>query len=416
MSGGAAEAGGPVQVHVGDCRAVMAGMDAASVDAVVTSPPYWGLRDYGVAGQLGMEPTLTEHIDTMVDVFAHAWRVLRPGGTLWLNYGDCYATAPNGTAAAMVQGDDRTFRDKPFGTVAPDLGIKPRDLCMIPARLALALQAWGWGLRAEIIWGKPNAMPDSSGVYRPAVAHEKIYMLTKESKGVWLLARDTGDVRRASDLTETERAAKVQAITALPGQDKPVPRWRELAHYYDASAVRRPAKVPDGGHGTVNGWATGDTPHSNIAANTTAARQAKADKQRGHSRRHDGFNDRWDHMSKIEQQAKGRLLRNYEPCPVPVWHMATAAFSEAHFATFPPELAERCILAGCPAGGAVLDPFGGAGTTGLVATALGRRAVLIELNPDYAALTRRRLQGGLTRRAAAAPDSGIDDLFAGVSA
>lgn len=129
--------------------------------------------------------------------------------------------------------------------------------------------------------------------------------------------------------------------------------------------------------------------------------RAPADKQRGHSRRHQGFNERWDGMDKAEQGANGRLLRNYEPAPLPVWEIATRAFRDAHFATFPPDLVARCLKAGCPAGGLVLDPFGGAGTVGLVADAMGLEATLIELNPQYVEITERRLRmargGTLTR-------------------
>jgi hypothetical protein len=137
--------------------------------------------------------------------------------------------------------------------------------------------------------------------------------------------------------------------------------------------------------------------------NLKAVGGSRADKQPGHSRRHQGFNDRWDGMTKAEQQENGRLLRNYEPdlsaiIPPEVWSIATAAFSEAHFATFPPALVAPCIMAGCPVGGIVLDPFFGAGTTGLVADRLQRNCIGIELNPEYAAMAQERIdrdRGGL---------------------
>lgn len=382
-----------VSILQGDVLDVLGALPADHFDCVVTSPPYWGLRDYGVAGQIGLEPTLGEHLAKMVDVFAAVHRVLKPEGTLWLNYGDCYATSPNGRSAADTKtagNDDRTFRDKPFSTIGPiyvpeyektarvgksankgstaaahggrvvGAGVlKPKDLCMIPNRLAIALQEWGWWVRSEIIWGKPNPMPDSSGRYRPSTAHEKIFMLARSRK-----------------------------------------------HFYDAAAVRMPAtteasyKTPDnwdtttgnGSHGTIlrAGREKGRTGYQH--------KTSGSDKQRGHSRRHQGFNDRWDQMTKAEQQENGRLLRNYEPAPNEVWEIATKPFSEAHFATFPPELVERCLKAGCPKGGRVLDPFGGAGTTGLVADRLQMDCTLIELNPDYVDLARHRIErdrGGL---------------------
>lgn len=336
--------GGKVTMLVGDVRAMLATLPDDHFDCVVTSPPYWGLRDYGVDGQIGLERTLGEHLAVMVEVFREVRRVMKPTGTLWLNYGDCYATSPNGRSAADTKAagnDDRTFRDKPFSTIGGVL--KAKDLCMIPNRLAIALQEDGWWVRSEIIWAKPNPMPDSSGKYRPSTAHEKIFMLVKSSK-----------------------------------------------YFYDSEAVAVRRKTTEDTK-NPDGWNTASGAHGSFHP---AGREKgkKADKQRGHSRRHNGFNDRWDLMERSEQVANGRLLRNYEPAGLKVWPISPQPFPESHFATFPPELAERCIKAGCPAGGTVLDPFGGAGTTGLVAATLGRTATLIELNPDYARLAQARIE------------------------
>ena len=297
----------------------------------MTSPPYWGLRDYGVEGAIGLEQTFDEHLQVMVRVFREVRRVLRKDGTLWLNYGDAYATSANGRSAADTKtlgNDDRTFHDKPFSTVG---GVfKPKDLMMMPARVALALQADGWWLRSEIVWSKSNPMPESVRD-RPTSAHEKIYLLTRSAR-----------------------------------------------YFYDAEAVRIEAIGPNRDSFRSELYREqGGKPQNN---------SRKSDKQRGHSRRHAGFNDRWDAMSREEQQAKGANLRN-------VWTIATHPYSGAHFATFPPALVEPCIKAGCLVGGTVLDPFGGAGTVGLVADRLGRDAILIELNPTYADMARDRICG-----------------------
>lgn len=224
---------------------------------------------------------------------------------------------------------------------------------MVPNRIAIALQDWGWWVRSEIVWAKPNPMPESIKD-RPATAHEKIFLLTKEPRYTY----DPEPVR--------------QGLTA--------------------SSVARLSQDLDQQAGSARA-------HAGAKSNgTMKALMPRSEKVRGASRPHQGFNERWDRMTKAEQQARGRSLRNYEPAPVgpDVWRIATKPFSEAHFATFPPELAERCILAGCPREGIVLDPFGGAGTTGLVAQRHGRKSILIELNAEYAEMARHRIAADIS--------------------
>lgn len=445
-----------VRILTGDVFDMLATLPDDHFDCVVTSPPYYGLRDYGTAQweggdpncehtsarrndstaskqsthrgssrdkignqcrlcgaqrtdrQIGLEPTLGEHIEVLVRLFRDVRRVMKPTATLWINYGDCYATTPNGRSAADTKAagnDDRTFRDKPMSTIGG--AIKAKDLCMIPNRLAIALQDDGWWVRSEIIWGKTNPMPDSSGAYRPSTSHEKIFMLTKSDDGDIWRARDTGELSFSPDLSE-----RCPLITDPMREGA---RWIRLGSYYDAETVKRsrnsdedsnefPGSVRVGaevaprvrsssGNKRVkmpDGWDTGSGGHGSHHRQGREKGQY-VDKQRGHSRRHAGFNDRWDHLPKEEQQSNGRYLRNYESAELRVWPMATQAFAGAHFATFPPELVERCLMAGCPPNGAVLDPFGGAGTVALVADRMGIDATLIELSEAYVTIAKDRL-------------------------
>ncbi|MEM7571156.1 MAG: site-specific DNA-methyltransferase, partial [Pseudomonadota bacterium] len=308
-----------VTILIGDARAQLATMPDDSVDCVVTSPPYWGLRDYGVAGQIGLEASLGEHIAVLVEVFRSVRRVMKPEASLWLNYGDCYASAPNGRSAASTKAagkDDRTFRDKPVSTVGGAL--KPKDLCLMPYRLAIALQEDGWWVRSDIVWAKPNAMPDSSGRYRPSAAHEQLFLLTKSAHAFY----DSAAVR-------------------MPMQ---------------ASSVARLAQNIDMQQGSLRAYA------GKNAARPMKAVGRPSTRKRGVDPRHEGGVNH-KHLDDVPR-GEGRLLRNYEPdlaplVPPPVWEIATAAYSDAHFATFPPALVVPCILATCPPGGVVLDPFGG---------------------------------------------------------
>jgi DNA modification methylase len=322
-------------VIVGDARERLAELPANSVQCCVTSPPYWGLRDYGHSNQIGLESTPASYVATLVSVFAEARRVLKADGTLWLNLGDSYQNAKG-----QAGGVDPKQRARRHGLRPNDVsisGLKPKDLVGIPWMVAFALRADGWYLRSDIIWSKPNPMPESTQD-RPTKAHEYIFLLSKSRR-----------------------------------------------YYYDGAAIREPyaastlREFAEGyeGQATKSYEGTG-------AQNPSDVKRRIVDKQRGHGRRHAGFNDRWDAMPKGEQQMSGANKRS-------VWTVATHPFPGAHFATYPEALIEPCIRAGSRHGDTVLDPFAGSGTTGVVALKNGRSFVGIELNPDYAEMARRRI-------------------------
>jgi len=365
-----------VTILIGDCLDVLKTLPDCSVHCCVTSPPYWGLRDYGVEGQFGLERTPEEYVARLVEVFREVRRVLRDDGTLWLNLGDSYASSgtldKNGAARMHEWKGDGVNRHRTDGSKdvgkgrAPTVpGLKPKDLVGIPWRVAFALQEDGWYLRSDIIWHKPNPMPESVQD-RPTKAHEYMFLLSKSRK-----------------------------------------------YYYDAEAVREEShyRAPKGsgtGRGRYSDDGMGSVPSGGVSANPL-----------------------------------GRNRRD-------VWTIPTRPYRGAHFATFPTALVEPCLLAGtsergcCPVCGApwvremsrtksprtertdnpnlhglrrcppeidtvrtigwhpvcdcdtdpvpctVLDPFGGSGTTGYIASRNGRRAVMIELNPKYAKLAHDR--------------------------
>jgi DNA modification methylase len=354
-----------VRIITGDCRERLREMEAGSVHTCVTSPPYFGLRDYGTAVweggwdpkcqhkktvrdgggracidcgavcrdlQIGLEETPAAFVAQMVGVFREVRRVLRDDGTLWLNLGDSYSSGGRKTRDTDDKLTDRGM------DIRPADGAKPKDLLGIPWRVAFALQENGWYLRQDIIWSKPNPMPESVRD-RCTKAHEYLFLL---SKG---------------------------------------PRY-----YFDADAIAEPA----------TGW-NGSEFHTGKTAEHQLGRAQVRPKGNAKTFRGGGAytqGQTFDNSSAAERDSHGNApnetgLRNRRS----VWTVATQPFKEAHFATYPPELIEPCILAGCPAGGTVLDPFGGAGTTGLVADRLQRNAVLIELNPAYADIAGRRLEG-----------------------
>ncbi|QJQ21437.1 site-specific DNA-methyltransferase [Pseudomonas sp. SK] len=307
------------RILVGDCIEMMRTLPDQSAHTCITSPPYFGLRDYGVDGQIGLEASPREFIESMVAVFREVHRVLRDDGTLWVNLGDSYASggrggggrymAERGDGAWQGKGDATGWRSAPAGW-------KHKDLLGLPWRLAIALQDEGWYLRQDIIWHKPNPMPESIKD-RCTKAHEYLFLLSKS------------------------------------------PRY-----YFDQDAIREPARAQT-------------APESASRRNSFARETKYTDGEHGQTAQHRTGRDDVDYDETRNKRS--------------VWTVATASFKGAHFATFPPDLIRPCVQAGSPRGGLVLDPFGGAGTTALVAMQEGRKSVICELNPEYAALARQRL-------------------------
>ena len=306
-----------VDILIGDCIEKMQELPEKSVNTCVTSPPYFGLRDYGHDGQIGLEPTPDEFVGKLVEVFREVRRVLADDGTLWVNLGDSYASYRDGKATPdTTRGDDTgTLVEKGqaknrMASTFAGTSIKHKDIIGIPWRVAFALQADGWYLRQDIIWHKPNPMPESV-TDRCTKAHEYIFLLSKAER-----------------------------------------------YYFDANAIKEPSIDPESHKGR---------------------RARSKDKREGNIL----------FATKVGNNAEGKVYatRNKRS----VWTVTTKPFKGSHFATFPPDLVEPCILAGCPSDGTILDPFGGAGTTGVVAKKHGRKAILIELNPAYAEMARNRI-------------------------
>ena len=309
-----------VTLLLGDALAVAAEMADDSVDCIVTSPPYFRLRDYGTEGQYGLESSPAEYVETMRALFAELRRVLADDGTLWLNLGDSYATKPKGS----VDSGTSTLANGHYnqhGTTPPGLGkgivwdVPQKNLLGIPWRVAFALQDDGWILRNAIIWHKPNAMPESVAD-RLSGRYEHVFLFSK-SRRYWF---DLDPIR--------EQYSGERELT----------RRARNGNVNKANSITTPWRCPE--------------------------------TDRRSDRDHGAQNDRG---------------RN----PGDVWSINTQPFSAAHFAVYPVQLPQRCILAGCKPGGTVLDPFSGSGTTGLAAQRLGRKYVGIDVNAEYLDLSLR---------------------------
>ena len=300
----------------GDCIDVLKGLPNSIVNTCITSPPYFGLRDYGVDGQIGLEETPEAYVQRLVEVFREVKRVLRDDGTLWLNLGDSYAGS-GGSGNQFNQLEKDGFNK--YKQKGMPIGLKPKDLIGIPWRVAFALQSDGWYLRQDIIWHKPNPMPESV-TDRCTKSHEYIFLLSKSQK-----------------------------------------------YYYDYEAIKEKASY-DGRNQTK------------LMLNESKFKEGSTGLTKQGFQREGNPHERWIFKD-------GEAVRNKRS----VWTVATKPFSEAHFATFPEELINPCVLAGSPEGGLVYDPFMGAGTTAYVAKKLGRYFLGSELNPAYIEIANRRV-------------------------
>lgn len=344
-----------IQVLQGNTLDVLKTLPDASVQMCVTSPPYWGLRSYLPKDhplkpfEIGSEKTPAEYVAKMVKVFQEVKRVLRDDGTCWVNLGDCYNGSGRTGGMARIPGT-LVFRGAVGEGSIEAPGLKAKDLVGMPWRVAFGLQADGWYLRSDIIWHKPNPMPESVSD-RPTKAHEYVFLLSK-----------------------CER------------------------YFYDAEAIKEP--VTGGAHArgdgvnpkarwkTPDGWDTSKGEGGHGSFHREGREKGKKQDQVG-KRQYTGFNDRW----KCKQNESFSAVVNglvEDRNKRTVWTVPTYSFKEAHFATFPPDLIRPCILAGSKLGDIVLDPFGGSGTTGQVSLELGRKAILIELNPDYLPMIQKR--------------------------
>ena len=325
-------------IYLGDARDVLAAMPAGSADCIVTSPPYWAKRDYGVAGQYGREPSPAAYVETLRAVFDEARRVLAEDGTCWLNLGDSYTEG-----SATLSGLHSYVGTALAGRRTP--GMAAKNLLGLPWRVALALQGDGWIIRNAIVWHKPNAMPESVRD-RMNCRYELLFLLVK-SRFYWF---DLDPIRIPHGGTGTQRQSGMPVTGRHPGDGK--------------HGGNRP--------GTAGPGSTRRPKYSPHSREITAARRYGV--------------------------ARHRRMHPNGRNPGDVWSIPTRPYRGPHFAAFPAELPTRCIQAGCKPDGTVLDMFAGTGTTGLAALALGRRFTGIDLNPAFAALAAERLRHAATRQ------------------
>lgn len=325
-------------ILIGDVRQRLAELPDCSVQCVVTSPPYWGLRDYGHDGQIGLEQTPDEYVAEMIAVFREVHRVLKDDGTLWLNLGDSYSGSGKGPAGNLGAKHNERHLEHKHSAIVPE-GLKPKDLIGIPWRVAFALQAEGWWLRQDIIWHKPNPMPESV-TDRCTKSHEYLFLLTKSAKYYF------NHEAIKEPLAESSKSRLRQNVAEQKGSDR----------------------VPGKTNGPMKAVASGIRFGGNKDGDSSDPKHAT--------------------KSGNEWVADENALRNKRS----VWSITTKPFKGAHFAVMPEALVEPCILAGSKEGDLILDPFLGSGTVAVVAVKHGRRWVGCELNPAYAEIAKSRIE------------------------
>lgn len=343
------------KIYNEDCLQGMKKLPDDCIDCCVTSPPYWALRDYGHKDQIGLETTPEEYVNNIVAIFREVKRVLKPEGTLWLNLGDSYATS--GKSRTKEQAVRKSTLKGSLTTQCQSLnqpskivgGLKPKDLVGIPWMVAFALRADGWYLRQDIIWNKPNPMPESV-TDRCTKSHEYIFLLSKSPKYFF----DQDAIR-------------------VPVKDQTVRRLiQNIEQQTDSD------RVPGKTNGKMKAVYPGRKPRKGVDIN--GGNQAS---------------DKGIPLVSMKQKEDGSLLHSSKANKKSVWTVTTKPFKEAHFATFPQDLIVNCIKAGTPENGSVLDPFMGAGTTALVSRKLGRNYIGFEVNSEYIEIAQKRLKNEL---------------------
>ena len=337
------------RVFFGDCRDTMRDLKAQGVrvQCCVTSPPYYGLRDYGHPGQIGLEKTPAEYVAALVEVFEGVRDLLADDGVLWLNLGDSYANDAKWGGSSSGKHVQALHGNSGIGRGKKDTGLKPKDLVGAPWRVAFALQEAGWYLRQDVIWHKPNPMPESV-TDRCTKAHEYLFLLTKSERYYW-----------------DAEAMKEDATGALPGNVS----HKHTAEYEDSGDEKHRTKA----------W---------LVAYAERQRSKRDSFKRDDSKRAEVIPGQTvgTHRADRDESEYDTARRNRRS----VWTVATQPYAGAHFAVFPAALIEPCVLAGSRPGDVVLDPFMGSGTTAQVAQALGRQWIGCELNPEYAPLQQAR--------------------------